>query len=185
MSYQAYLDNIQAKTGKTVNDFRVIARKKGISKETFKHGDVIAWLESDFGLGHGHANLIAQLVLNPEAHNAGADERIAKLFAGSKSGWRKPYDTLMAKLAKFGKDIEVVPTDTYAGITRSGKKFALVQPSTARLDIGVKLKGVAAGERLEASGTWNNMVTHRVRISDAKQIDAELIAWLKQAYEVA
>ena len=57
-------------------------------------------------------------------------------------------------------------------------------PSAAeRLDIGIKFKGVAPTARLETSGTWHNMVTHRVRVTDPKQIDKELLAWLKQAYD--
>jgi hypothetical protein len=47
------------------------------------------------------------------------------------------------------------------------------------MDIGIKLKGAAPTERFEAARTWNNMVTHRVRISDPHQIDAQALAWLK------
>jgi hypothetical protein len=65
-----------------------------------------------------------------------------------------------------------------------GKKFAILQPSTAeRFYIGLKLKSVAPSDRLEAAGSWNNMVTHRIRISDPKQIDEEVVAWLRQAYD--
>jgi hypothetical protein len=60
-----------------------------------------------------------------------------------------------------------------------------VQVSVERLDIGIKLKGVAPTDRLEAAGSWNAMVTHRVRITDPKQIDKEVLAWLKQAYDAA
>ncbi len=54
-----------------------------------------------------------------------------------------------------------------------------------RFDVGIKLKGVALTERFEAAGTWNKMVTHRVCISDPKQIDAEVLSWIKQAYDAA
>jgi len=60
-----------------------------------------------------------------------------------------------------------------------------VQTTAERLDIGLKLKGVAPAGRLEAAGSWNARVTHRVRITDPKQIDHEVRAWLKQAYDVA
>ena len=53
------------------------------------------------------------------------------------------------------------------------------------MDIGIKLKGVAPTERFEAAGSWNAMVTHRVRITDPQQIDADVLAWLKQAYDAA
>ncbi|HMH31460.1 MAG TPA: DUF4287 domain-containing protein [Puia sp.] len=55
MSFQAYLDNIKAKTGKTAEDFKKLAEKKGLLNPTAKAGDIVAWLKKDFGLGHGHA----------------------------------------------------------------------------------------------------------------------------------
>ena len=63
MSFQAYLDNIKAKTGKTPEDFKKIAEKKGFLqkgkiKEGIKAGEIVAWLKDDFSLGHGHAMAI-------------------------------------------------------------------------------------------------------------------------------
>ena len=93
---------------------------------------------------------------------------------------------MMAKLAGFGPDVKAAPTNTYISLLRGRNKFGIVQPSAAeRLDIGIKLKGVAPEGRFAAAGDWNSMVTHRVRISDPSQIDAELVAWLERAYEAA
>ncbi len=66
MSFQAYLDNIQAKTGKTPDDFKAIATQKGFLQngklvEGIKAGQIIAWLKEDFDLGHGHAMAIYAL----------------------------------------------------------------------------------------------------------------------------
>jgi hypothetical protein len=58
MSFQAYLDNIQAKTGKSPEDFVKLARKKGLLKPETKAGEIVAWLKQDFELGHGHAMAI-------------------------------------------------------------------------------------------------------------------------------
>ena len=58
MSFQAYLDNIEAKTGKTPEDFRKLAQKKGLLKEGTKAMEIVSWLKQDFGLGHGHAMAI-------------------------------------------------------------------------------------------------------------------------------
>jgi len=60
MSFQAYLDNIQAKTGKTPADFKKLAEKKGFLKngklvEGVKAVAIVKWLKDDFELGHGHA----------------------------------------------------------------------------------------------------------------------------------
>lgn len=60
------------------------------------------------------------------------------------------------------------------------------QPSTkTRVDVGIRLKGREAGERLEASGSFNAMVSHRVRVTAADQVDQELIGWLREAYDAA
>jgi hypothetical protein len=66
---------------------------------------------------------------------------------------------------------------------RRNKQWALVQPSTAtRLDVGLVLKGKPITTRLEASGSFNAMVTHRVRLASVAEVDAELIGWMKEAY---
>lgn len=67
MSFQAYLDNIQAKTGKTPDDFRRLAAKKGLTldgtlRPGIKAGEIVAWLKEDFQLGHGHAMAIVALL---------------------------------------------------------------------------------------------------------------------------
>lgn len=182
MSFQAYLDTVKAKTGKSPADFAKLALAKGLTK----HGELVAWLKSDFELGHGHANAIVGVLLKSEARAAGGDEKLEKLFSGKKAVWLEPAKTLISSIQEFGTGIEALPNETYINILVGKKKMAIVQPaSMERLDIGIKLKGVTPEGRLEASGSWNNMVTHRVRINDAKEIDAELLGWLEQAYELA
>jgi Domain of unknown function (DUF4287) len=58
MSFQAYIDNIKAKTGKTPEDFKILAETKGLLKPGVKAGEIVAWLKEDFGLGRGHAMAI-------------------------------------------------------------------------------------------------------------------------------
>jgi hypothetical protein len=151
-----------------------------------KHGELIAWLKADFGLGHGHATAVAHVIETHGQPTVSAADAVAAHFAGHKARWRKPYDTLAAKAAKFGADVMIAPGKAYISLLRGGKKFGIVQISAAgRLDLGIKLKGVAPNGRLEAAGAWNAMVTHRVRITDAQQIDKEVLGWLKQAYAAA
>lgn len=54
MSFQAYLDTIEKKTGKTPNELLALANEKGFTADT-KAGEVIEWLKDDFDLGRGHA----------------------------------------------------------------------------------------------------------------------------------
>jgi hypothetical protein len=63
MSFQAYLNNIKAKTGKTPEDFKKLAEEKGLIKNgqipiTIKATQITNWLKEEFGLGHGHAMAI-------------------------------------------------------------------------------------------------------------------------------
>lgn len=67
MSFQAYLTNIEAKTGTSPDQFKAIAREKGYTDEGglaqgVKAGEIVQWLKSDFGLGYGHAMAIVALL---------------------------------------------------------------------------------------------------------------------------
>jgi len=69
MTYKAYIDNIKLQTGKTPEDFVELAKKKGFminGKTVAKHGDILAWLKTEMGLGHGHANAIILYMKSPE-----------------------------------------------------------------------------------------------------------------------
>ena len=180
-AFQSYLDNIKAKTGLTPADFKRLAKEKGLTKAS----EVVAWLKADYGLGYGHAGAIWQLIGHADDLKASEGDRLGKLFAGDRARWRKGYDALEAKIRKFGADVEIAPNMTYINLIRGTKKFGIVQVAVERLDVGIKLKGVAPTDRFEAAGTWNAMVTHRVRISDSKQIDREVVGWLRRAYEAA
>lgn len=58
MSFQAYINNIKTKTGKSPEDFKKIAEEKGLLKSGIKAGDIVKWLKEDFDLGHSHAMAI-------------------------------------------------------------------------------------------------------------------------------
>ena len=67
MSFQAYLDTIKARTGKSPDDLRALADAKGLSdagrlKPGIKAAQVIDWLKQDFDLGRGHAMAIYALL---------------------------------------------------------------------------------------------------------------------------
>jgi hypothetical protein len=182
MSFQAYLDTVRAKTGKTPRDFAELAAQKGLTK----HGEIVAWLKSDFGLGHGHANAIAAVLLKSDAWRAAPDQKLDALFAGKKAVWRDACEALIAQVTAFGPDVAASANETYVNLVRAKKKFAIVQPSSSlRLDIGIKLKGTDPEGRFETAGSWNAMVTHRVRIDDPIEIDDEVLAWLRKACDAA
>ena len=181
MSFQAYLDTVQAQTGKTVADFKTLADEKGLSR----HGEVVSWLKGDFGLGHGHANAVAAALLKADHFKTPKDDKVDAIFSGKKTVWKDAYAALLETVRGFGDDVDVAPTDSYVSLLRGRGKFAIVQPGAAFLDLGIKRRGAEATGRFEAAGTWNSMVTHRVRLTDAAQIDPEVLDWLRAAYEGA
>ena len=62
MSFQAYLDNIEQKTGKTPNEFIAIAKQKGLDQPNVKAGEIVSWLKDDFDLGRGHAMALVHVI---------------------------------------------------------------------------------------------------------------------------
>ena len=63
MSFQAYLDNIEIKTGKTPNEFIELAKAKGFGKDA-KASEIVAWLKQDYELGHGHTMALVNVIKN-------------------------------------------------------------------------------------------------------------------------
>jgi hypothetical protein len=171
---------LKEKTGRSIEEWIPALAKSGAQK----HGERVTWLKAQ-GVGHGYANLIAHRSLGSDAvsKTEGGEDLVAKQYDGKKAGLRPIYDLLLAKVMGFGKDVEVSPKNAYVSLRRS-KQFAIFQPSTAtRMDVGLNLKGLPAKGRLEDGASWNAMCSHRVRVESAKDVDAELLAWLKQAYE--
>ena len=182
MSYQAYIDNIKAKTGLSSDDFRRLAQGKNLGRIS----DAIAWLKADFGLGHGHANTIAHILLKPDARDIPQEDKLAGHFQANKAKWRGPYEAFASQLQEIGPDVELSANSTYVNVKRGAKRLGIIQISSAqRIDVGLKLKGARATGRLEQAGSWNAMVTHRVRIESPEALDREVLGWFAQAYEAA
>jgi Domain of unknown function (DUF4287) len=73
MTFQAYLDNIEAKTGITPGEFAVLAAQKGLSGPDVKAGAIVAWLREEYGLGHGHSMALVRVI-----KDGGPDRRTAR-----------------------------------------------------------------------------------------------------------
>jgi predicted transport protein len=178
----AMIAGLADKTGKSLDDWLKIVRTSGLAK----HKEIMTLLKGKHGITHGFANMIALQALQSDSHTADdAGALVDAQHAGSKAALKPLYDKLLQTIAKFGNDVEVSPKKAYVSLRR-GKQFAIVQPSTAtRLDVGINLKGKEPAGRLEKAGSFNAMVSHRVRLEKAADIDKELIGWLKEAYEAS
>lgn len=177
----AMLANLAEKTGKSLPAWLKICKASKLEK----HGQIIKLLKSEHGVTHGFANLIAYKSLNEGAVPPTETELIETQYAGAKAGLRPIYDALVRAIEKFGPDVELAPKKAYVSLRRN-KQFGIIQPSTKdRVDVGINLKETSPTERLERAGSFNAMVSHRVRVAEERQVDKELIGWLKQAYAVS
>ena len=184
--------NLEKNTGRPLGAWVALVRAAG----PLKHSAVVALLKTKHGLGHGYANLVAHRAKDaatPAAtggtaagtSGAAATDPADERFAGDKATMRPVYDAVIALVRPLGPDIELAPKKGYVSLRRA-KQFATVHASTkTRVDVGLQLKGVAPAGRLEAAGSWNAMVTHRVRLEQPSHANAELGNWLRQAYTAA
>ena len=177
---QKMIENLPEKTGKTLDAWlKIIAKAKPL-----KHGQIVTLLKSEHGVTHGFANLIAHKYREKNEVSSG-DDPVALQYSNAKAHLKPIYDELIKVTRSFGKDVDIAPKKTYVSLRRS-KQFALIQASTKdRVDVGINLKGEKPGKRLEASGSFNAMVSHRVRLASKKDVNAELKNWLKKAYDAA
>ena len=93
------------------------------------------------------------------------------------------YEALITEVKSLGDDVTITPKKTSVSIIRK-RQFVLIKPATkTRIDLGLKLKDKQTNDRLGDSGPFGTMCTHRVKLSDASVVDAELIGWIKESYD--
>ena len=169
--------NLKEKTGKGVAEWAEIVKRSGLEK----HGEQMQLLKETHGLGHGYANLVCQTAKG--RLDANEDDLLADQYKG-KADLRPIYEAIVAHVTTFGLDVRIVPKKTSVAIRRA-KNFAVVTPATkTRIDLGLNLKGTEPTDRLLAEKP-GAMCTHKVRIEHTTEVDAELKAWLRSAYELA
>lgn len=176
------IKSIEENYGKPFQAWVDLVKASGLKK----HGEMMKLLKTEHGFSHGFANLVVHKARESDAGSAASSSDLVDAqYSKGKEELRPIYDALVKEIKKFGKDVELAPKKAYVSLRRN-KQFGLIQPSTkTRVDIGINNKGKEATDRLELSGSFNSMVSHRVRVTDMKQVDKELIKWLKEAYEKA
>lgn len=172
--------NMKEKTGKTLDQWIAIAKKT----DGEKHGQIVKALKTDHGLTHGFANLVAHKTLKSDAGSQTTD-LVSAQYSGDKKALKPVYDAVIKTIFAFGDDVEISPKKSYVSLRRN-KQFALIQPSTkTRVDLGINLKDIEPTGSLEKSGSFNAMVSHRVRLEKVSDVDKDVKRWLKQAYSSA
>ena len=177
---ETQIRNIETRTGKTMKQLIALVHGSGLAK----HGEIVTMLKTDLGLGHGDANTIAHLAKQEAqpATNPDADPLDA-LYVGPKAALRPIHEVLLKQLDKLGP-FETAPKQKYVSYRRK-KQFAMIGPATnTRVEMGLNIKELAGSERLEKLPP-GKMCQYQVKLTDAAQVDTELSAWIKAAYDAA
>ncbi len=175
---QTMINNLAEKTGKNLSEW--ISTVSATKLE--KHGEIVKHLKSAHNVTHGYANLIAAKFREKPEEGSKEEDLVSKQYKG-KSSLHPIYEMLIKTITAFGDDVEIAPKKAYVSIRRN-KQFALIQPSTkTRLDVGINLKGKDPEGKLEASGSFNTMVSHRVKLTEIGEVDEKLTNWLREAYD--
>ena len=171
------IDNMPEKTGKSLQAWTTILRAKNFAK----HGEALNYLKTEHGVTHGFANTIVTLSKNDESS---ANDLLINQYKG-KENLQPIYDKLVLEISKFGNDIIITPKKGSISLIRK-RQFALIKPATkTRVDLGLKIKDKPISGRLENSGPFGSMCTHRVQLTSVIDIDTEVLAWIKEAYDTS
>lgn len=178
------LANIEKRTGKSLAELAALIHASGLTR----HGELVAMLKSTLGMGHGDANTLVHTVKQSAgpgsaAASASGEDAAAALYAGPKAALRPVHDRLLAAVREFGP-FEEAPRKAYISLRRK-KQFATVGPATkTQVEVGLNMKGVPGTDRLQELPA-GQMCNYRVRLGSAEEVDAELIGWIRTAFESA
>ena len=169
------IDNMPEKTGKSLDEWIKILKTKSFKK----HSEAVKFLKTEHDVTHGFANTIVTLSKQDDT----SDKELITAHYEGKESLIPIYDELISYAKSLGDDVTISPKKTTVSVIRQ-HQFILIKPATkTRIDLGFKLKDKLTTERLEDSGPFGTMCTHRVRLTDAGDVDNELKGWIKKAYE--
>ncbi len=171
------LANIEKRTGKTLAELTTIIKKSGLSK----HGELVAMLKKDLGMGHGDANTLVHVTRASDAAASPGADPLDAIYVGQKAPLKSIHVALMTAIETFGP-FEIAPKKGYVSL-RGKKQFAMIGPATnSQIEIGINMKGVKGTERLIEQKP-GGMCQYKVRVSGEKDVNKELIDWLRRAYD--
>jgi hypothetical protein len=177
---QTQLRNIEATYGRSIDAWVDLIRSSGRRR----HGEIVAMLKGEYGLTHGSAHRVALVAIDRLSGAPAAALLEDALYPESRRHLLPLHAALMAQVRALGDDVELAPKKGYVSIRRR-KQFAMIQPAAKHIDLGLILPGAPVDDRLESAESFNALFSNRVRVRTLDDIDAELVGWLREAYEAA
>lgn len=174
------LANIEKRSGKPVAELVARVQGSGLAK----HGEQVAMLKRDLGMGHGDANTIVHLARQASAPAPAADaDPLDAIYSGAKAGLRPIHDRLVAAIDTFGP-YQAAPKKGYVSLRRR-KQFATIGPATrGEVEIGLNSRDARVGERFIALPP-GGMCQFKTRVASPGEVDDALLAMIRIAWEEA
>jgi len=171
------------RTGKTYEEWVDILRRDGPVGEKEQR----EWLKAAHGFTSNYALWIVEEAAGRGPDSYDPDKNVEEQYQGKKEALRPIYDALLKLGLAHGEDVKACPCGTIVPLFRK-HVFAQIKPTTnTRVDLGLCLRGVAASGRLLETGgeAKGDRITHRIPIQAVDEIEDEVKAWLKRAYDAA
>ena len=173
------LRNIEARTGKSFAQLCRLIADSGLTKV----GEQRTMLMDTLHLGYGDANMLALRAKDAAMPAAVDADPLDAIYAGAKAPLRKLHDRLHAEIRKLG-EFETAPKKAYVSLRRK-KQFAMLGPATRdQVELGLNAKAFPASARLKVLPP-GGMCQYAVRFSKTSEIDAELMGWVRAAFDAA
>jgi hypothetical protein len=188
---QKWVAELKKKTGRSLEEWIAFVKKDGPKGEQSRR----QWLKTKHKLGTNSAWWIAERADgkggeedSPEAYLKTAVAYVEQQYAGPKQDLRPIYDELLKVGKSLGGDVKVCPCKTMVPLYRQ-HVFAQIKPTTnTRIDLGFALthyKEKLPKRLIDTGGREKkDRITHRIPVSAVKEIDGEVMKWLKTAYEL-
>lgn len=172
---------MEANTGKSVQEWmKLVERECSLDRAERKQ-----WLVAQ-GVGSVAAGCICDRLLGemgPEDYDP--ERLVAEQYQGKRAGLLPIYTRFIEMAEKLGAEVKVSPCKTMVPLYRN-HVFAQAKPaSNARVDIGLALGDLPVSGRLVDTGGFakKDRITHRIPVMDVSEMDDEVAAWLKKAFD--
>ena len=183
VSSEASLRSIESATGMTPEQFYSLARDRGLLGPQIASSTLVAWLKVEYGLAHSQAMALCRRI--ESLHAPSEDELLLELFGDARSRWRPTFEALWQRMSRFGPDVRFEIGKSVVSFRRGRRKFAVAKINAVKFELGIVRRGIDTNDRFVDATGWQPDVTHRILLATHREVDEELVDWLRRAYDAS